>query len=261
MAITAISSVSVTNNRNNVIQFGARKNKDVNEENIQDKGSKSHKAGGMVTIPTALFLALASSSFNAQAQNQFNFDYDNSEKIELLAMNNPQPVSRVSSSQQTRRGDLPDIMTVTGSKNIYQKDFMMDGKKWTMYYHNASSTRNPANMVTQIYFIPADFRIVKDRYNFEVNCPPEMEAFIVHESTNEKETFGAAKIIEVTCNKDGSNRKRVIRELKLPDEISDELVNLYLGRGNFRLDEDLQEEFSIVNTPKLMTPKVTSFER
>lgn len=261
MAITAISSVSVTNNRNNAIQFGARKNKGANDENSYDKGSKAHKASGMVTIPTALFLALASSSFNAQAQKQFNFDYDNSENIELLAMNNPQSVSRVSSSQQTRRGDLPDIMKITGAKNIYQRDFMMDGKKWTMYYHNASSTRNPANMVTQIYFIPYDFRIVKNRYNIEANCPPEMEALIVHEADNMKDTFGAVRILEVTCNKDGSNRKRIVRELKLPDEISDELVNLYLGRGNFTLDKDLQEEFSIVKTPKLMTPEVESFER
>lgn len=255
MAILPVSSVSVTNNKS-AIQFGARKNKG---SNVEQDGYNSHKASGMVTIPTALFLALASSSFNAQSQNQYNFDFDNSENIELMAMNNPQAV-RSSSARQVGRGDLPDIMKITGSKNIYQKDFMMDGKKWTMYYHNANVERH-LDKVTQIYFIPADFRIVKDCYGFEVNYPPEMEAFIVHEANNQKDTFGAVKILEVTCNKDGSNRKRVVRELKLPDDISEELVQLYLGKTNFSLDDDLQEEFSIVKTPNLMTPQVSSFER
>ena len=120
MAILPVSSVSVTNNKS-AIPFSARKNKGVNsDQNRYEEGLKLHKASGMVTIPTALFLALASSSFNAQSQNQYNFDFDNSENIELMAMNNPQAV-RSSSARQVGRGDLPDIMKITGSKTSIKK--------------------------------------------------------------------------------------------------------------------------------------------
>ena len=137
----------------------------------------------------------------------------------------------------------------------YSKDFKMDGKKYTMYYTDyCQKFSEREDAVLNIYFVPEDFKLHKNGAE-ELNSPPVLEQFVYHEIDGGKKDFTSAIISESTCNADGSDYKHTVKQIVLPDEIGEKLLDLYHGKTKFYLVPGV-DTYLQVFSDKLMEPKI-----
>lgn len=123
---------------------------------------------------------------------------------------------------------------------LYKKSFVSDGIKYTMYYSNGSLF-NPAsreeNFVTDVIFVPSDYVLKEDKR------PPWLTKLIYHDLGSDKEFIGAniRYTKEVPDEYYGTQNAYFEKEIRLPNDIANEVMDLVLGDAKFIPSPDLSK--------------------
>lgn len=117
---------------------------------------------------------------------------------------------------------------------LYKKSFVSDGIKYTMYYSNGTLF-NPAsreeNFVTDVIFVPSDYDyVLKENVK-----PPWLTKLIYHDLGPDKEFIGAniRYTKEVPDEYYGTQNAYFEKEIRLPNDIANEVMDLTLGDTKF----------------------------
>lgn len=174
--------------------------------------SKMNKAVKSVFIPAAVFAAMIPSLVNAK-NNEVNQESVRQEQVVNKDSNMPYYLQ-------------PEYI-------LHKKDFKMNGEKYTMMYTDYCMQYTERDgAVSEIFFVPESYKLQKSG-NEELNQPPKLLQLIKH-NEDDGNYFVGAYISEITTDEKGNN-KYVTKEVILPDEIGDELLDLYEGRSNLYL--------------------------
>ncbi len=117
----------------------------------------------------------------------------------------------------------PNTRYVRDDNRQFEYDFATeDGKNWTMYYvDEVKGARPNANIVDNIYFVAEDWYISA---NGEFSHPPILVGLRYHVVNNEVKFVGAVGSENPYNNRLG-RPEDVIYEMKLPDDVADELTH------------------------------------
>ena len=226
MAISAISGVNINKTHRNNISFGQNNGE---AETSPQQGPK--RASNFVKVPVIMLMTLSPSLLNstATATEKYQDDFNYPQTEQLYAMAAPEPQSSTSSTPRRSSYVRPEVVQ-------YQKTFTSGGKQYTMYYVHDEKAENPnSKYVSEVYFVPKGYQPVKvSRANSDDNRPPKLVGIIYHDLPNGKEFVGG-KITEITCDKYGheDSRKWVTKEIVLPPDIANGLMDLVKGRTKF----------------------------
>ena len=175
--------------------------------------------------------------------------------IVMLAMNpallNSDAVANTIQQAQSGGYVRPETSYVRPEVRQFAMDFKAEGKNWTMYYvDELKKIHDYKNYVSDIYLVPQDYepRIV---IKSDSNCPPRVEKIVYHD-------IGADEFIGVvvTDYKFVNGRKiTTTREMKVPDEVGNELTALISSETNFKPNSKFVKKFEIVKSADLL-PKV-----
>ena len=126
----------------------------------------------------------------------------------------------------------------------------MEGKQYTLYYLDGAKTvRKNKNIVTDISFVPDDYTYI-ERNGLSQNSPPSMQKFIYHDLGDpENKDYCSVIVNETKCDRNGNNSKFITREVRLPDEIANELIGLANGETQFRILDRMASMFETVTIP------------
>ena len=235
MAITPINGIS----------FGNRYNKVTSNNQESEKAQvNTGKAGKMVSIPVALWLALSPQISSAQ-------DTLPSPKVDDIA-----------EVPTMTKGVFSGVEVVKERPYYLQEEYLrreepfeVDGKGFTMYYMDMGANEFPDERVGGIYIMPDDFKLVR-KNGMELNSPMNVLGIVFHRTGNAQKDFVGAITVERTCNEDGTNEQKVIKEIKLAPEVGDELMDLYFGYSEYHMANPRSLTFQAVDTPKLMEERI-----
>lgn len=218
-------------------------------EQAQGRESGNNMKRVPVIVMLAMTAALLSSNSTARAVTL------NPEQLtEVMAKISVEAADEMTASfsevQRTQQSGqkLPPEFT---SENIqYTKKFRMEGKQYTLYYLDTEKKlRGKDNIVTDIYMVPADYNYIR-KNNYGSNNPPVMRKFIYHDLGDpENKDYCSALLLEEVCDKNGDNSKFIKREVRLPDEIANEIINLFSGETKFRILDRMANMYTEVTTP------------
>ena len=201
MKITPINN----NNLQNHLKFRGKKNQSL---------PKMNKPAKMALIPALAFAAMVPSLVNAKTGD----------------VKQDEPVVQVQTI--TKNANMPYYLQP--EYVLYEKDFKMDGEKYTMMYADYGKRFTERDgAVSDIFFVPESYKLIRSGSE-ELNRPPKLEQLIKHNDENGNYFVGAL-VSEMKCDKDGENFKYITKEIVLPEEVGNELLDLYEGRTNFYL--------------------------
>ena len=145
---------------------------------------------------------------------------ENYDRIEVLANSDEASESEYIVSPQ-QSGPISEVVE---PENIhYKKRFRAEGKNYTMYYKDITKSMG-TKKVREIYFIPDDYRQKKViEFDQEQTRPPKLHHLIYHNIGEDKEFIGAYTYETI---KDRGVYKVRYREIRLPDEVANELTAL-----------------------------------
>lgn len=244
MAITAVSGV--TPDRSRYMTFTGKKKTQKNSYHPQQSsiGSTAVKSA-----PIILLLALNSPDLNSGTQAQYMMypqplttavapiPTNNISTVDIRNIRPDQPI--------TPKQVLPSIFK---DENIqYKKTFKMGGKSQTLYFMDiARSIREEKNLVTHIFLIPDDFSLIGGEYNNK-NYPPVLQKFIYHDFGDpENKDYCTAVLHERRCDKDGENSRFVDLEVRLPEEVANDLIDLINDDTDLVASKSIKEMFYIM---------------
>ena len=207
MAIAPISGVKF----NNSVSF---KSKGIDylpkeDDNLQ---KSSQKANGMVTIPTALFIALATTALTPQTKA------NTIENDEAIA--NTEMITQAPGVSKTLYAPDPENLE-------YAKRFAADGKNFTMYYINYfKSPSNPQKQVHEVQFVEDGFKEIK-RGSRSCNTPWKLKEVIYHDLGDpDNKDFIGVFMTRRSCDENGQNSRFEYKEMRVPDNIGMDLIHL-----------------------------------
>ncbi len=151
--------------------------------------------------------------------------------------------------QQTKpKQILPGIIDSTSIQ--YKKPFKMEGKSYVLYFiDSVKKVRPKKNIVTYIYLIPDDFSLIEKNGDYK-NYPPMLKKFIYHDLGDpENKDYCSAILHEQRCDKNGENSRFLDREVRLPDEIANDIISLFSGDSELRVLDRMLDMYSEVTTP------------
>ena len=179
--------------------------------------------------------------------------------------------------------------TVFQSDIKYQKSFYSEGKKYTMYwvsssiYSDENAWMKANNGVNEIYIVPdaimekyrGDQRVKMNNGNSlefdskgkrwwaQSSEVPKLTGIVLHELQNKGADFVGA-IVRTGFAEDGKSSlssKGVEWEIKLPDDIANEMMDLVEEKTKFRVQEGnkLDKIFWGVNIKKVSTPSLQPY--
>jgi len=145
---------------------------------------------------------------------------------------------------------LPDNIN---SKTIqYKKSFNYQGKRYTMYYHDGlKPVRSDKNTVSAIYFIPSDYNYI-EKYGNAKNYPPSMKQLVYHDLGDLNKDYVSIITTEEVCDRNGENSHFVKREIRLPDDIANDLIDLYNGKTSLNVTQTLRNMVIETKSPNLL---------
>ena len=138
--------------------------------------------------------------------------------------------------------------------------FKSDGKDYTMYFTDIGETRK--NVVMKIFVIPDDYKSLREvdpksgRCGENYNNPPRFIKLIVHMDGNPDTAFGSVLVEEITCDINGNNRKKIQREIKLPDDVTNYLFDVWAGDTELVLIDGLKKSFKETTDMTIQGPVV-----
>lgn len=131
---------------------------------------------------------------------------------------------------------LPGIIDSTSIQ--FKKTYKMEGRNYTLYFiDSAKEVRPKKNIVTDIFLIPEDFSYIY-KFGESRNYPPRLKKFIYHDLGDpENKDYCSALLHERRCDKNGENSRFLEREVRLPDDVANDIIGLANGDlGLFMLD-------------------------
>lgn len=173
-----------------------------------------------------------------------DFSKDTEIPVEMVCM----PAAEA--QQQIQSGGFVRPQTdSTKPENVqFSMDFKAEGKNWTMYYVDFSKTsRQEKNVVSSISFVPQDYKKILSSGNREETMPPRFVSLVYHD-IGENEFIG---VLVDEIKGDSNSLVRVRHEIKLPDEVGNELMGLLLGDTQFKPINLLKNSVKVVNTSTL----------
>ena len=129
----------------------------------------------------------------------------------------------------------------------FKKGFKMEGKNYTLYYINMNKGEKDSDyLVTGIYLVPEDYSLIR-LYGENRNYPPSIKKFIYHDLGDpENKDYCTAVLRERRCDKDGKNSEFVDYEVRLPNEIANDIIELASGGTDLLMVDRMAEMFSTV---------------
>jgi hypothetical protein len=137
----------------------------------------------------------------------------------------------------------------------YKKTFRLEGKKYTMYFvERGKALHKDKNLVVDIYFIPDDYKY--DDIFGDVNIPPHMVEVVYHDLGDpDNKDFCSVVLSETICDKNGKNSKNIKREVIIPEDIANDIIDLYNGDTKYKLVGYLLKNIKEVKTTEIRTFK------
>ncbi len=217
MVVSAVNGVKFNTHRSNITFSG--------ESETAPKQTPK-RANNFVKVPVIVMMTLSPSLLNSAGAAAENYQDGEFPQTELLAMAAPEPQSRINSATRTSSYVKPELVQ-------YQKKFSSNGTQYTMYWVEPNKKRNPnSNYVREVYFVPNGYRPEGSGSGHDWNCPPQLSGIRFHDLGTGKEFVGAV------VKEKKSNQNWYKREIKLPEEISDDLMDLVKGRTNFQVPQN-----------------------
>ena len=243
MAITAVSGV--TPDRSRYMTFTGKKKTQKNSYHPQQNiGSTAVKS-----VPIVLLLALNSTDLNSGTQAQY--------------MMYPQPLTTAVAPIPTNNISTVDIRNIRPDQPItpkqvlpgalndkyvqYKRPFKMDGKDYMLYYINLNKgEKDKDDLVTGIYLVPDDYSLIR-LYGGNKNYPPSLKKFTYHDFGDpENKNYCTAVLHERRCDKDGKNSRFIDYEVRLPDDVATDIINLAGGDMGLFILDDMADMFTLV---------------
>ncbi len=167
----------------------------------------------MMTLSPSLL-----NSAGAAAENYQDADYP---QTELLAMATPEPQSTNRTTQRTSSYVRPEVVQ-------YKKSFSSNGTQYTMYWVNPTKNGDASNKyVKEVYFVPNGYQPKYQGSGEE--CPPQLDKIRLHEVPGQGAFVGAI------VREKKTNQNWYKKEIKLPDAIANELMDLVEGKTRFKV--------------------------
>lgn len=223
MVVSAVNGVKFNTHRAN-ITFGG-------EAETAPKQTPK-RAGNFVKVPVIVMMTLSPSLLNSAGASAENYQDDfNYPQTELLAMATPEPQYTNRTTQKTSSYVKPEVVQ-------YKRAFSSNGTQYTMYWVNSTKNGDANNnYVKDVYFVPSGYKPNNASSSREDdNIPPRLTGIRYHDLPNGKEFVGA-KVVEVKSDAKvgASSRKWYTKEIRLPDEVANELMDLVKGRTKFQV--------------------------
>lgn len=237
MAVLPVNSVRFNNST--AVNFGRRVNK---ETENQENNYKSQKASGMVTVPAALLLALATSAINS------------SQPVAAQPTESETRVEMVSTASQASRSNTAPQFKDIFHRLPYYSEYLSEmrmkmslpvtttgGGKSNLVFASAGQADN--KNVEYIYFIPDGYNNKRKELH-----PPKVEALRYHNLGGEKDYCG----LVIKSYRQGSNgvAKTVTSERRIDDNTANLLIDLIAGDSKYVNKSKI--EFEETSDPKLM---------
>ena len=140
---------------------------------------------------------------------------------------------------------LPGIIDSTSIQ--FKKTYKMEGKNYTLYFiDSAKEVRPKKNIVTDIFLIPEDFSYIY-KFGESRNYPPRLKKFIYHDLGDpENKDYCSALLHERRCDKNGENSRFLEREVRLPDDVANDIIGLANGDLGLLMLDRMASMFSTV---------------
>lgn len=141
---------------------------------------------------------------------------------------------------------LPGIIDSTSIQ--FKKTYKMEGKNYTLYFiDSAKEVRPKKNIVTDIFLIPEDFSYIY-KFGESRNYPPRLKKFIYHDLGDpENKDYCSALLHERRCDKNGENSRFLEREVRLPDDVANDIIGLFSGDTELRVLDRMLSMFTLVD--------------
>ena len=192
-------------------------------------------------VPVIVLMAMNPSLLNADLPKT---EY-NPNTIEITTPETVQNLEKTYMlSTQQQKSKLPRCLS--DDRVIYKKRFKAEGQNWTMYYTNVNKNTQK-NYVMSVYLVPDSYRQIYDG-DYELNTTPIIHHLVYHKTGPETEFIGAVTK-EITA--DNHKLKSVTREMRLPDEIANELTALLSEETEFIPNKYQVKQFKIVDTNEM----------
>lgn len=203
------------------------------------------------SVPVIVLMAMNPSLLSSSVPTN-HFPLEEATQIETLY--NPE-TSEIAPNEmlQSKQASFkhPQSKVIRPAVVLYQKDFKAEGKNWTMYYTNEEKVKEP-KFVSKIYLVPETY-VQKKYLEEDTTRPPAIAKLVYHDLGGDKDFVGAL-IKELKEENDGS-LSTASREIRLPDEIANEIMDLLDGTTKFTFNPQLEKTFEVVKTAKLQSPK------
>ncbi len=184
-----------------------------------------------VIIPAAAFAAMAPGLVNAQMP-------ENKQTV--------QQEQKIESGQNLPYYLQPEYV-------VYKKDFDMEGEKYTMMYADYGKRfTERENTVSDIFFVPEDFKLIKSGEE-ELNQPPKLTKLIKH-NNKDNSYFVEAVTSEIISGSSKDDTQYITKGIILPEEIGNELLKLYEGKSGLSMIPS--ESYIDTNSPELQETKI-----
>lgn len=214
------------------------------ECNLSDEFSRGNSRRGvdmrLVSTLVALLLFFTSAfSIGSEKANS-----------KVVTIDSSIPSAQVTTQSAQKKNFIhPQSEKITSGKIQYQRDFVSQGKNYTMYYL-ASKRSKSDTWVEDIYFVPEDYKpyIVSKH---EESAPPKVLHFIYHDLA--ENMFLGAKTTEVKY--DNGKLYRIEKEIPLPYSIGDEVSRLISGNSKFKTKKEFMDKLAFSDMPDLLSTK------
>lgn len=254
MAIAPINGVNVRQNYNSTINFAGRKRNDDGEDSQQSP----RRASNLATVPVVVLMAMTPGMLNGK-QPVTIMPANDMNMTEVLAQTpslNMEKTYMTNVTQYSKQNGI-DLSGFDPAEIQYKQYYTVNGKKWVMVWSDAGKDKfAKKNMVASIDFVSEDYRQIKDEYGWNANNPPMLLKMIYHNLGDENKNFISVITRETVCDSNGKNKDYVTKEYRLPDDVANKLIDLFVGdtefepRRNYNPANILEE----VNTARFKTP-------
>lgn len=245
MAVLPISSV---NTGKHTVNFQGRK-RNIDNNIVEEQTNQSKSAGKMVTVPVAVLMALATTSLNAKEPANQGFDR-NIDQTELLAYTSP--AEQVSQTDPSATADYYTYLNKLKKSGKVIKTMEVPGKResYTMVFMRDAAYKGGTDCCSKVILLSHLYAFDKKSL---FDDPPEVTALLYHNIGKEQEYCGA--IVECTRKSD-EDLAFIKREVRLPDEVANEIIDLIVGDAKYANLTNI--EFKKTTNPKLTPMSVTA---
>lgn len=241
MTITPISVFS-GNSKVSSTSFTSKRKSEGANGRVQDE--QRNNSRDLAKVPVIVMLAMTPSLLNSTTPaNAVPLDSENI--TEILASI---PTEEINTAEVAQYGKTNAVSKYVDPAYVHKKfRFTAENKNWTMYFVKPTSSKDDKK-VSSIYLIPDGYKKVVNGDGEEIGYPQEIRKLIYHDIGEENEFIGA-------FTREGKGNYWIEREMKLPDDIANELLDLVSYKTDLLPNKLLVNNFTTVKTAQLIPTK------